>query len=120
VDGLDEARPLWIIAERLAQLGDGVVQHHVDDVRVGPTGVEQIALRHQLIGVLPQAPQHRERLGGNRKPLAGPPDALPRFIDARLIRGARLHQQILSRFAQATGGARNRSLSLNMADLGRR
>ena len=61
--GLDEPRRLGVVAERLAQLPDAVLQNGIGDERSGPHGVEQLLLRHELPGMLDQMRKHRKRLG---------------------------------------------------------
>ena len=47
VRGLDEARRVRIVAERLAQLADRALEHGVADEHARPDRVEQLLLRDQ-------------------------------------------------------------------------
>ena len=61
-DGLDVPRRRRVVAEGLAQLGDGLRERVVGDVGVGPQRVEQRFLGDQLAGVVEEVEQKVEEL----------------------------------------------------------
>ena len=72
--GLDEPRRLGVVAKRLAQLPDAVLQNGIGDERSRPHGVEQLLLRHELPGVFDQMREHRKSFGPERDLLQAPPE----------------------------------------------
>ena len=64
--GLDEARHSGIVAEGVADFPNAPLQHRVTHRDVGPHGVEQLFLRHELTGVFEEVFQDAECLGPER------------------------------------------------------
>ena len=91
-DRLDELRRPGIVAQRLAQLGDGLGQRVVGDVGAGPQRVEQLLFRDQRTRVVEQMQQEVEELRRQLDDGVVPHDAIASAIDkegAELVAGAR-------------------------------
>ena len=63
VNGLDEAWRIGVILQCQAQFADRLGERVLGNGRVGPDGVEQLALGHQRPRTLDQVAEHGERLG---------------------------------------------------------
>ena len=59
-----------IVAEYVAQLGDGTGEHAGGDVAMTPHGIQQLVMRNHLAGVAQQHQQGHEDLGLDGKGLS--------------------------------------------------
>ncbi len=81
VDRGDEPRRLGGVAERLAQLVDADLEHHVGHVGLRPERVEQLVLGDQLPGPLGQVAQQGEALRAQGNGIAVAPQHLVCRVD---------------------------------------
>ena len=84
--GLDEARVLRLLAERLADLADTALEHLFADVGLGPHGVQELLLGHHPPGVLRQVAQHGEVLRPQEDLLRPPEQALVSCVETEFTR----------------------------------
>ena len=83
--GFNEARRLWIVAERLAELTDGDFEDGMADKRFWPDGLEEFLFCDELARTPEEKVKHCEGLGSELNCLRASPQALVAQVQAKGI-----------------------------------
>ena len=102
MSGLDEARVLRVVSERLTQFLDARCEHVVTDCRITPDGREQIFPRNRLCSARDQQLQDRGGLRGESDLSLAGPEPSARRVETMATEANVLSHWVLSESARST------------------